>query len=239
MEKKIREEIPKDLAAEVQFLSDRTCCVCRKPGRAIQIHHIDENPSNNVLENLAVLCLDCHQKTQVKGGFDRKLDAAQVKLYRDDWHTIIKQMRESNMLDKQNINRTSNDNNLSKGYIRFLKTDIENTMVSLKEYRCVRIINPLIKLTDLEDWKKYYIQVLDLLNKTESELLISYYRKITEFQSFLTKAKETIEKKGYIQGKPYMEANLFRLGKTYQDYIEEILNLDIERLINKLEQLAE
>lgn len=67
MPKKKRVEIPLNVSAKVMFLSDRTCCVCRSGNKLIQIHHIDENPSNNSLNNLAVLCLDCHNETMIKG----------------------------------------------------------------------------------------------------------------------------------------------------------------------------
>src|SRR6266480_5575098 len=86
---KERTEIPQDIAARVLFESDRTCCVCRQLGRPVQIHHIDENPTNSGIDNLAVLCFDCHRDTQIRGGFDRKLDSEQIVLYRDDWHTIV------------------------------------------------------------------------------------------------------------------------------------------------------
>lgn len=92
MAKKNRATIPTDVAAQALFLSDRTCCVCRRPKR-VQIHHIDEDPSNNALENLAVLCFDCHTETQIRGGFDRKLDAAQIVLYRDQWLATVAQQR--------------------------------------------------------------------------------------------------------------------------------------------------
>ena len=85
MNKKERAEIPQEVAASALFESDRTCCVCRVRGKAVQIHHVDEDPANNETSNLAVLCFDCHRDTQIRGGFDRKLDAAQVELYRDDW----------------------------------------------------------------------------------------------------------------------------------------------------------
>jgi hypothetical protein len=93
MSKKERAEIPKHIAARVLFLSNRTCCVCRSEGKPVQIHHIDENPANNAVANLAVLCFDCHRETQIRGGFDRKLDADQVILYRDDWYAVMSQRR--------------------------------------------------------------------------------------------------------------------------------------------------
>src|SRR6185312_7467864 len=94
MAKKIRTEIPAETAADVLFLSDRTCCVCREPNKAVQLHHVDENPSNSVAENLAVLCFDCHHLTQLRGGFDRKLDAAQVLKYRADWLARVASKRD-------------------------------------------------------------------------------------------------------------------------------------------------
>jgi tetratricopeptide (TPR) repeat protein len=93
MPKKDREDIPKDVAARVLFYADRTCCVCRVRGKPVQIHHIDEDPANNEPRNLAVVCFDCHRDTQIRGGFDRKLYADQVLLYRDDWHRLVAQRR--------------------------------------------------------------------------------------------------------------------------------------------------
>lgn len=91
--KKNRISIPPGIAAKALFLSDRTCCVCRVKGKPVQIHHVDSDPSNNDLRNLAVLCFDCHCETQVKGGFHRKLDAEQVFLYRDDWFAAVSRVR--------------------------------------------------------------------------------------------------------------------------------------------------
>lgn len=95
MNKKNRISIPSEVADQVLFASDRCCCVCRNENRPVQIHHIDENPSNNSADNLAVLCTLCHDLTQLKGGFGRKLNAGQVKLYRDEWYEIVKSRRSS------------------------------------------------------------------------------------------------------------------------------------------------
>ena len=86
--------IPRDVAAKVLFESDRTCCVCRERGKGVQIHHIDENPSNHDPENLAVLCFNCHDQTQLKGGFGRKLDAQQVVRYLHDWRKRVANRRD-------------------------------------------------------------------------------------------------------------------------------------------------
>jgi hypothetical protein len=92
---KDRIEVPKDIAATLEFRSDRTCCICHERGRPIQIHHIDEDPSNNDINNLAVLCLLCHNETQIRGGFGRKLDAPQVIKYRDDWIARVQKRRDT------------------------------------------------------------------------------------------------------------------------------------------------
>src|ERR1700730_8066027 len=91
--RKKRVPIPAADAAKVLFSSDRTCCVCRNEGRKEQIHHIDDNPSNNVISNLAVLCLECHGEAQVTGCCGRRLDAEQVTLYRADWHSMVASRR--------------------------------------------------------------------------------------------------------------------------------------------------
>ena len=93
MTKKNRVEIPDEIAAEVLFRSNRTCCVCREK-KPVQIHHIDENPENYDEDNLAVLCFDCHRDTQLRGGFDRKLDSAQIRRYRKDWLIRVANKRE-------------------------------------------------------------------------------------------------------------------------------------------------
>lgn len=41
------------------------CCVCKKRGIGVNLHHLDEDPSNNNDDNIAVLCVkehDCHHR---------------------------------------------------------------------------------------------------------------------------------------------------------------------------------
>jgi hypothetical protein len=90
----MRIPIPDAISARVLFEHDRTCCVCNQPGLAFQVHHIDENPSNNDPANLAVLCLQHHEETQTRGGFGKKLRAADVRLYRSEWLIRVANRRE-------------------------------------------------------------------------------------------------------------------------------------------------
>jgi hypothetical protein len=89
-----RVPIEPGIAADVLFSSDRTCCVCREPWKRVQIHHIDDDHANSTRGNLAVLCLDCHDETQIRGGFARRLDSIQVMRYRDDWQDRIQRRRD-------------------------------------------------------------------------------------------------------------------------------------------------
>lgn len=92
---KKRTPIPSDVEAEVMFSHDRTCCVCRTPRMGTQIHHIDEEPSNHEIQNLAVLCLECHHRTQVTSGFARTLSAPLVRKFRDDSVTWVAERRKA------------------------------------------------------------------------------------------------------------------------------------------------
>lgn len=92
--RKQRITIPEEISAEVIFASDNTCCVCHTPGPT-QIHHIDENPANNDIDNLALLCLTCHDKTQVRGGFAKHLTAPVVRRYRNEWVKTVRERRNS------------------------------------------------------------------------------------------------------------------------------------------------
>jgi hypothetical protein len=92
--KKPRTPVPDEVSAEVMFQHDRTCCVCGERGLAVQIHHIDEDPTNHVIHNLAVLCLEHHEQTQTRGGFAKKLKAADVVRCRDDWVRRVSDRRD-------------------------------------------------------------------------------------------------------------------------------------------------
>lgn len=92
-QKKARLPVPPELVTEVMFRSDLTCCICHVPNKHVQTHHINEDPADNRFENLAVLCLEDHARTQLSGGFGRKLSADIVTRYRDDWLKTVEMKR--------------------------------------------------------------------------------------------------------------------------------------------------
>lgn len=94
VEKKKRVRIPDDVATDVLIAHDFICCVCNVPGKKVQIHHIDEDPSNNSPENLSALCFEDHDRTMTSGGFGRQLNASAVTKYRNNWVVRIQKRRD-------------------------------------------------------------------------------------------------------------------------------------------------
>lgn len=162
--KKVRKEIPNDLAAKVLFFSNRICCICRTRSKPIQIHHIDEDPSNNVFENLAVLCFDCHNDTMIIGGFGRKLNAEQVILYRDDWLRKVAETRAQNELN--NSESSSYDISYKLRYA----TSIAEIYKENKQYGLLSTHYHFLGNYELRD---KYIE-LQLANFSTDQLIVRY-----------------------------------------------------------------
>jgi hypothetical protein len=78
-----RTPIPPKVASALLLANRHACCVCQKI--QVQIHHIDEDPSNNEPENLAVLCLDHHDHASMKIGLSKKLRPDEVRSYKKQW----------------------------------------------------------------------------------------------------------------------------------------------------------
>ena len=74
-----RKAIPKKVKDAVLKEFDHRCaiCACDRP----QIHHIDENHTNNDINNLLPLCPNCHLSDQHNP--TRKISILRLKLFRD------------------------------------------------------------------------------------------------------------------------------------------------------------
>src|ERR1700742_441419 len=83
--KKIRREIPDKISSTLLFLNRHRCCICREPRKPVQIHHVDENPSNNDMRNLAVLCVECHSIVSGNQGFGKNYSKKEILLFKKNW----------------------------------------------------------------------------------------------------------------------------------------------------------
>src|SRR6266536_6569931 len=91
---KNRTRIPSEIETDVITSSRRRCCVCyalhrdeaEKKG---QIAHLDHDPSNNALDNLAFLCFDHHDQYDSQTKQSKGLTIKEVNRYRDQLRTFV------------------------------------------------------------------------------------------------------------------------------------------------------
>jgi len=203
-QKKKRVEIPRATEAEVQFRSDRTCCVCRVKGKPFQIHHIDDNPANNDPYNLAVLCLECHNETQIHGGFGRKLNADQIILYRDDWHIQVSKIRAAH------VDRLSTTNSEDQSINIEIATSLAEIYREREEYELLALHYLGIGNDKLRD---KYID-LAIQQGMDDEALI-FFRSI---QNRLDLIPEEVKKREIKKLKD--RGSWFSLGRLYRELEE-------------------
>ncbi len=86
-----RPEIPFESLTLVLVANRFTCCVCRDPAKAIVVHHIhdwseshDHSPSN-----LAVLCLEHHDRAHTVSSLSRNLNKATLASMKDAWEKKV------------------------------------------------------------------------------------------------------------------------------------------------------
>jgi hypothetical protein len=94
MAKQTRRKIPKAREEEMLFNANHTCCICKERNKDVVIHHIDGNSSNNDLENLAVVCLDCHSRITGSSGLGKSFKPGEVRRYKRVWDKQVRDSRE-------------------------------------------------------------------------------------------------------------------------------------------------
>lgn len=88
---KKRKPIPSKIEDEVMFAADLLCCVCENRGD--HIHHIDNDPSNNEIDNLVLLCFTHHNEVTQRGGLSRRLTPNLLRKYRDNLYRKVAEKR--------------------------------------------------------------------------------------------------------------------------------------------------
>jgi hypothetical protein len=87
-----RPAIPKKLLLQVIYESAFKCVVCQSEG--CQIHHIDQDRTNNVESNLVALCPSHHGEAHTKRDHSRNLDPPALLYAKAQWTSVVREHRE-------------------------------------------------------------------------------------------------------------------------------------------------
>ncbi|MDX5985059.1 HNH endonuclease signature motif containing protein [Sphingomonas echinoides] len=87
-----RPAIPIPTLMQVLFANRFTCCVCRNSERGIILHHIIpwETSRDHSAPNLAVLCLEHHEKAHIRSTLSRNLDADALRSFKAEWEEVCR-----------------------------------------------------------------------------------------------------------------------------------------------------
>ncbi len=94
-----RRRINDDRVADLQFRTDLRCCLCEYVGdlpprpQSGQIHHIDDDRSNNAIENLVWLCLPHHEDVGKTGRSSRRIHPRTIVRFREELERLIQRQR--------------------------------------------------------------------------------------------------------------------------------------------------
>jgi hypothetical protein len=91
-----RKRTPRGTETEVLVRSRRRCCLCfglegdlgEKEG---QIAHLDRDPSNADMDNLAWMCFRHHDRYDSRTSQSKGLTVAEAKRYRDELYEVVKE----------------------------------------------------------------------------------------------------------------------------------------------------
>lgn len=71
------------------------CCVCKRKGIGLHLHHIDGDNSNTVDDNLAVLCVEDHDHHHRPDEYVKarhtELGENQLREYKDSWESFVRE----------------------------------------------------------------------------------------------------------------------------------------------------
>ena len=121
----------------VRELFDFYCARCGKDCRnsknaesVLQVHHIDENPGNNYLENLIPLCAACHLKIEKEARLHAPYNETQLELFENQsYMQQMKNMRQS-ALEKYGSLRKQNKDQIDKETYEIKELEWENDQLS-------------------------------------------------------------------------------------------------------------
>ncbi len=203
-----RKALSEDTIRSVMVMARRRCCICFGLNRDTdlkqgQIVHLDRDPTNPELDNLAFLCLEHHDQYDSRTSQSKGLTAIEVRHFRQELHEAIEKLWNQPVAFGNAVDRPTDA--ISGHYVR-------NGEFSSAELDVI-LLRP--KLSDRADSRKILVTGLALWGKTrpygpnlgelrfESELVGSravfedrktmpdrVYRLVLEFQKDGLLAKE-------------------------------------------------
>lgn len=87
-----RKATPPKLKQQIMYESQFVCVICQREG--FQIHHIDQDNSNNAEENLVCLCLSHHGEAHTARDLSQNLNPDALRHAKKSWNDTVKTRRE-------------------------------------------------------------------------------------------------------------------------------------------------
>lgn len=92
-----RVALPAKMAKKLYELNANSCCVCKRTGIGLNLHHIDGDNSNTTEENLAVICVnehDAHHRPDRYPTLNHmNLSAERLLAYKTEWEEFVKECK--------------------------------------------------------------------------------------------------------------------------------------------------
>ncbi len=103
------------------------CCVCKTRGLGVNFHHIDGNPSNNNLRNIAVLCVKEHDTYHRPQAYTEtnhlELGAENILKYKRKWEAFVKEAQKEKPKVLAVVNVYGTEENIHSMRLIFQTTD--------------------------------------------------------------------------------------------------------------------
>ena len=170
MATKKRIKISNATEGKLLYQTDYKCCVCNERGD--QIHHLDGNPSNNNLDNLAFLCFKDHDLASLTGTLRKKLTKEAIINYRTHHYQVIENRRQKEVgsLDKP-ISQLTDEKLLTVTKNALIILELENIKskyFSAEWDKRADILNELDKYVNHKNNRLSY-DILDFLSLAVSQ----------------------------------------------------------------------
>ena len=95
-----RVAVPSKMARKLFELNANSCCVCKRTGVGLNLHHIDGDSSNTTVENLAVLCVnehDAHHRPNKYPSLNHMdLSSERLLTYKKEWERFVQECKKDN-----------------------------------------------------------------------------------------------------------------------------------------------